>query len=69
MASKPAQSITKQFAFVEDPRTLNKVHGRIEIRQCWTLSDPGFFGYVRHRHQRSCLQTVVMVRAERRIQG
>lgn len=50
-------------------RTVNKGHGRIEIRECWTLSDPEFLDYVRQRHQWSGLQTVVMVRAERRING
>lgn len=50
-------------------RTVNKGHGRIEIRECWTLSDPEYMDYVRQRHQWSGLQTVVMVRAERRING
>ena len=50
-------------------RTVNKGHGRIEIRECWTLSDPEFLDYVRQRHQWSGLQTVVMVRAKRWING
>ena len=48
-------------------RTVNKGHGRIEIRECWTLSDPEYLDYVRQRQQWRGLQTVVMVRAERRI--
>lgn len=50
-------------------RTVNKGHGRIEIRECWTLSDPEYLDYVRQRQQWSGLQTVVMVRAERRMNG
>lgn len=50
-------------------RTVNKGHGRIEIRECWTLSASEYLDYVRERQQWSGLQTVVMVRAERRLQG
>ncbi len=50
-------------------RTVNKGNGRIEIRECWMLSDPEFVNYVQSRHQWTGLQTVVMVRAERRING
>lgn len=50
-------------------RTVNKGHGRIEIRECWTLSDPAYLEYVRQRQQWSGLHTVVMVRAERRSNG
>jgi len=48
-------------------RTVNKGHGRIEIRQCWTLSDPEFLDYLPQRTAWSKLRTVVMLRAERRI--
>ncbi len=50
-------------------RTVNKGHGRIEIRECWTLSAPDYLDYLRQRRQWSGLQTVVMVRAERRMSG
>ena len=48
-------------------RTVNKGHGRIEIRQCWTLTDPEFLDYLRQRRVWQNLRTVVMIRAERRI--
>ncbi len=48
-------------------RTVNKDHGRIEIRECWTLSDPEFLDYLRQRNTWNNLQTVVMLRAERRL--
>lgn len=50
-------------------RTVDKGHGRIEIRECWTLSDPEFLEYVQQRQHWVGLQTVVMVCAERRLQG
>lgn len=50
-------------------RTVDKGHGRIEIRECWTLSDPEFLEYVQQRWHWAGLQTVVMVCAERRSNG
>lgn len=48
-------------------KTIDKDHGRIEIRECWTLSDPEFLDYLRQRDTWKNLQTVIMLRAERRI--
>ncbi len=50
-------------------RTVNKGHGRIEIRQCWTLSAPEFLEYIRRRESWKNLRTVVMVQAEREVNG
>jgi predicted transposase YbfD/YdcC len=47
-------------------RTVNKDHGRIEIRQCWTISDPEFLNYIRNRDDWEGLRTIAVVRAERR---
>ena len=47
-----------------DDRAVNKGHGRIEIRQCWTLSDAEFLDYLPQRHSWKNLRTVVMLRAE-----
>lgn len=48
-------------------KTIEKGHGRIEIRECWTLADPEFLDYLRHRDAWPKLHAVVMVRTERRI--
>jgi len=48
-------------------QTVNKGHGRIETRQCWTISDPDLLGHLRGVPDWEKLQTVVRVRAERRI--
>jgi len=47
-------------------RTVNKGHGRIEIRQCWTISDPEYLDYIRNRSKWKNLTTIVMVVSERR---
>ncbi len=46
--------------------TVNKRHGRIEIRRCWTVSDPVAFEYIRHYEGWAGLQTIVRVQRERR---
>jgi predicted transposase YbfD/YdcC len=48
-------------------RTVNKGHGRIEIRQCWTLQDQVYRDYLRTSEQWSQLTTLVRVQRERRI--
>jgi len=48
-------------------RTINKDHGRVEVRQCWAIADPEYLAYVRRAHTWAQLHTVVMVRRERRI--
>ena len=46
--------------------TINKGHGRIEIRRCWTVADPVAFEYIRHYEGWADLQTIVRVERERR---
>lgn len=47
-------------------RTVNKGHGRIETRQCWTISDPEVLRYLRGTEEWEKLASVVKVQAERR---
>jgi len=47
-------------------QTVNKNHGRIEIRQCWALSDPKAFEVIRHHDGWADLQSIVRVIRERR---
>jgi predicted transposase YbfD/YdcC len=42
-------------------------HGRIEIRECWTISEGDFLDYLRNRQAWKDLQTIVMLRCERRL--
>jgi len=46
--------------------TVNKGHGRIDIRRCWTISDPLIFEYIRHYEGWADLQTIVRVQRERK---
>lgn len=47
-------------------KTINKGHGRIEIRECWVISDPLAFEYIRNYQGWADLQTIIRVRRERR---
>jgi len=47
-------------------QTINKDHGRIEIRRCWAVSDPLAFEYIRHHQGWADLQTIVRIDRERR---
>lgn len=46
-------------------KTVGNDHGRIEVRHCWTISDPQVVRFLRGAHRFRNLQTVVRVRAER----
>jgi predicted transposase YbfD/YdcC len=72
------EDITELFAYAHEinfegvtghdyHQTVNKGHGRIEIRECWTLTDPDFLFYLRNRSAWAGLHTLVMVKAQRRI--
>jgi predicted transposase YbfD/YdcC len=47
-------------------QTVNKNHGRIEKRECWALSDPRAFEVIRHYEGWAGLQSIVMLKRERR---
>lgn len=48
-------------------QTVNKGHGRIEVRECWAIDDPLAFEYVRHYEGWTNLRSIALVRRERRI--
>jgi len=47
-------------------QSINKNHGRLEIRQCWALADESALETIRHYAGWAGLQSVVMVKRERR---
>jgi len=53
------------FEAAEHHRTEEKGHGRIEIRECWTLSGAEQLASIRNLAEWQDLQTVIMVRSER----
>jgi predicted transposase YbfD/YdcC len=48
-------------------KTVDKDHGRIEIRECWTISDLEYLANIRERERWHGLKTLVMITSERRI--
>lgn len=62
MEQTPSHRLTTDYA-----RTVEKGHGRLEIRECWVITDPQFFPYFRTSQQWPQLQTLVKVRRERRL--
>ena len=52
------------YAF-DHVKTVEKGHGRIEIRECWTISDPTVLCYLRGFEKWTNLQTVSRIRAQR----
>jgi predicted transposase YbfD/YdcC len=50
-------------------QTVNKAHGRIEIRRCWALSDPHAFEVIRHHDGWAGLTSIAMIQRERHVEG
>jgi predicted transposase YbfD/YdcC len=48
-------------------KQVSKNHGRLEIRQCWSISDPDYLAQIRNLGQWSGVQTLVLIVSERRI--
>ncbi len=48
-------------------KKVNGGHGRIEIRQCWTIDDPTFLAYIRNLLGWKNLKSIVMIVSERRV--
>jgi predicted transposase YbfD/YdcC len=50
-------------------RTVNKGHGRIEVRECWCTSDPDYLDYIGSLADWPGLQSIAVVQAERQLEG
>jgi len=55
------------FADCDYHKTEDKGHGRIEIRECWTISDLEHLERIRNLSDWKDLQTIVMVKSERQV--
>jgi predicted transposase YbfD/YdcC len=64
-----AQEVNYQEVPHDYYKTTEKGHGRLEIRQCWTISDAALISYLRNRAGWRNLRTIVKVVAERRVNG
>ncbi len=59
---------TRSHGFNTDyTRTVEKGHGRLDIRECWTITDPQFFPSFRTSQHWPQLHTLVKIRRERRL--
>jgi predicted transposase YbfD/YdcC len=56
-----------EFADCDYHKTVEKGHGRIEIRECWTISSTEYMLYLRNLSDWANLRTIVMVKRERRL--
>ena len=54
----------RAYAF-DYTKTVEKGHGRIEIRECWTISDPDVLRHLRGFERWADLRTVSRIRAQR----
>lgn len=50
-------------------RTVNKGHGRIEVRRCWALSDPDINAFINRYKEWPGLRSLVKVECERQVNG
>jgi predicted transposase YbfD/YdcC len=48
-------------------QTVNKDHGRLEIRRCWPMADPLAVEHIRHDDRWAGLQSIVTVQRQRQI--
>jgi predicted transposase YbfD/YdcC len=48
-------------------KTVNKGHGRIEIRECWSISAPEYLLCLRDAHKWTGLKSLVMIKTQRRL--
>lgn len=58
-----------KYASLEYAKTTNKGHGRIEVRECWSTSNPEYLNLIRGRQNWLGLKSVAMVLATRIIDG
>jgi predicted transposase YbfD/YdcC len=58
------QKVTADYA-----RTVNKNHGRIEIRECWAITGPDSLQFLRDYDRWKGLRTIAMVTSQRQVHG
>jgi predicted transposase YbfD/YdcC len=59
------QASAFKYASYEYNKTTNKAHGRIDIRECWSTSNPAYLCLIRDMEQWSGLRSIAMVRCTR----
>lgn len=63
----------EEVAFREVPHSYDKTvdgdHGRVEIRECWAISDPEYLHYLRGYADWANLNSILMIRNQRKVDG
>ncbi len=66
-------SYDQQYGFQDTPydydKEVKKGHGRIDVRECWTTSDPEYLASVSQANKWANLQSLVMIVRKRIING
>ena len=63
------QELNFKYASLEHAKTTNKGHGRIEVRECWSTSNPQYLKLIRNYQHWAGLKSIVMVISTRIIDG
>ena len=63
------QAQSFKYASLEYAKTTNKGHGRLEVRECWSTSNPEYLNLIRNREDWLGLRSIAMVLATRIIDG
>ena len=63
------QELNFKYASLEHAKTTSKGHGRIEIRECWSTSHPGYLKLIRNSQDWAGLKSIAMVISTRIIDG
>jgi len=58
-----------KYASFEYKKTVNKGHGRIEVRECWSTSNPEYLNMIRGLQNWVGLQSIIMIVCTRIIEG
>jgi predicted transposase YbfD/YdcC len=58
-----------KYASYEEKKTTNKGHGRIDIRECWSTSNPAYLCLIRDAQNWIGLQSIAMVKCTRILNG
>lgn len=58
-----------KYTSLQHHEKVNKGHGRIEVRECWSTSEPAYLNLIRERENWSNLQSIVMVVSTRIVAG
>lgn len=63
------QELNFKYASLDHAKTTSKGHGRIEVRECWSTSNPAYLKLIRNHQHWTGLKSIVMVMSTRILDG